>query len=326
MKCNKVFIMATAAVMIAQNILAQDDMYFTPRKKAQGATAVTSQVVDDDAPYRYRIPADATDEEYVDYGNSDRDVDEYNRRGSSAGDYSQRPVYDDSVTISRQEYEDYAYSRQMERFDDYNGRFTLIVNDPWYYDSWYSPYYDSYYWGTSWYYPWYSSYSWYDPWYRSSYWGWGYGWHRPYYSYYRPYYYRPYYGRTSYRRGGYITNRSTPYGRSSYGYGNRSNSVYRGGSSASRGSARTPQTPSSTRRSTFGNNSSRGGYIGNSSTYGGSSSSTRSSGSFGNSSTTRSSGSFGNSGSFGGGGTRSGGGGFSGGGSRGGGSHGGGRR
>ena len=81
MKCNKVFIIATAAVMIAQNILAQDDMYFTPRKKAQGATTVTSQVVDDDAPYRYRIPADAADGETVDYGNSDRDVDEYNRRG-----------------------------------------------------------------------------------------------------------------------------------------------------------------------------------------------------------------------------------------------------
>ena len=122
MKCNKVFIIATAAVMIAQNILAQDDMYFTPRKKAQGATTVTSQVVDDDAPYRYRIPADAADGETVDYGNSDRDVDEYNRRGGSAGDYSQRPVYDDSGTISRQEYEDYAYSRQMERFDDYYGQ------------------------------------------------------------------------------------------------------------------------------------------------------------------------------------------------------------
>ena len=212
MKCNKVFIIATAAVMIAQNILAQDDMYFTPRKKAQGTTTVTSQVVDDDAPYRYRILADAADGETVDYGNSDRDVDEYNRRGSSAGDYSQRPVYDDSVTISRQEYEDYAYSRQMERFDDYNGRITLIVNDPWYYDPWYSPYYGSYYWGTSWYYPWYSSYSWYDPWYRYSYWGWSYGWHRPYYSYYRPYYYGPYYVRTAYRRVGWLTQRTTPYG------------------------------------------------------------------------------------------------------------------
>lgn len=318
MKYNKFFIIATAAVMIAQNILAQDDMYFTPRKKAQGATAVTSQVVDDDAPYRYRIPADAADGETVDYGNSDRDVDEYNRRGG----YSQQQAQDDSVTISRQEYEDYVYSRQMERFDDYNGRITLIVNDPWYYDPWYSPYYGSYYWGTSWYYPWYSSYSWYDPWYSRPYWGWGYSWNygrwHAHYAWHRPYYgyHRPYYGYTGYRRGGYVNGRPVV---------NRGS--YRGVTSTRRGTINrngVVERNNTVRRSnafggtTSSSSSSRGGYIGNSRGYSG--------GSY-NGSTTRSSGNSFGGGSYSGGSTRSGGGGFSGGGSRGGGvSHGGGRR
>lgn len=336
------------ALASALGAWAQDDMYFTPKKKAKSQSAVTSEVVDADAPYRYRVPAEAVgdNDEEVDYGNSDRDVDEYNRRGSAYAGTPQSRYdeidSDDSVVISRDEYEDYQYSRNMQRFDGYNG-LTLVVNDPWYYDSWYwgSPYYSSLYWRSSWYDPWYS---WYDPWYRSSYWGWGYNyryswyggytWHRPYYSYYRPYY-----GRTTYRRGGYSSDRGTTYGRHSYGYRNRGGvthgSVSRGGNAANRGSVRNPPTASSTRRSTVNNSSSRGGYIGNGSNYGGNSSNTtRSSSSYGNSSSTRSNSSYGNSsstrssgGSSYGGGTRSGGGGgFSGGGSRGGGSHGGGRR
>ena len=192
-----------------------------------------------------------------------RDVDEYNRRGNYGSDYSKQPMYDDSVTISRQEYEDFAYSRQMERFDDYNGRFTLIVNDPWYYDLWYSPYYGSYYWGTSWYYPWYSSYSWYDPWYRPSYWGWGYRYHTGWYGYYgpyrygylwgRPYHHGRYYGYTGYRRGGYVNGRPVNGRGGRYGYGSGSVSTGRG-TATRRGSVQRNNTVR--RGNSFGGNSS----------------------------------------------------------------------
>ena len=107
------------AMLANVSVFAQDDdMYFTPSKdkvaEEQPKTSSYSYIDEDESEGEYRSGAM-------------RDVDEYNRRGNYGSDYSKQPMYDDSVTISRQEYEDFAYSRQMERFDDYNGRFTLIV-------------------------------------------------------------------------------------------------------------------------------------------------------------------------------------------------------
>ena len=333
----KFFALMVFAMFAGQGVWAQDDMYFTPKKKAKSQSVVTSDEVDADAPYRYRIPSE-TDNEIEDYGGSGRDVDEYNRRGTSYGSTPQSHYEaidaDDSITISREEYEDFVNSRNMQRFDGYSG-LSVVYNDPWYYDSWYwdDPYYSSWRWNSSWYYPWYSSYSWYDPWYRYSYWGWRYGgyyngwyghyaWHRPYYGH------RYWGGYTNYRRGGYVNGRSISHRNNGGGYGGYRHNSGRTGNvrNPRNSSSSTNSTPTSVRRNSFGTNSSSGGYMGNSRGYSnGSSSSSRSNSSFGSSSSS----SMGNSssGSFGGS-TRSSGGGFSsGGGSRGGGgSHGGGRR
>ena len=259
---NKFFAMMAFVLLAGQGAWAQDDMYFTPKKKAktQSQGVITSEVVDVDAPSRYRISADASDEDDAYYGGSDRDVDEYNRRGTYGAQrqsqYEEIGVAD-SVTISRDEYDDYVNSRNMQRFDGYSG-LSVVVNDPWYYDSWYGPYYNSWRWGTSWYYPWYTSYSWYDPWYsswydpwyRSSYWGWHYG---SYYGGWRSHYtwHTPYYG---YRyRGGYVNtcggivngHRASSRGGSYYGghhSDNRSGSASRGVRGSRSGSRATSTT------------------------------------------------------------------------------------
>lgn len=262
---NKFFAMMAFVLLAGQGAWAQDDMYFTPKKKAktQSQGVITSEVVDVDAPSRYRISVDASDEDDAYYGGSDRDVDEYNRRGTYGAQrqsqYEEIGVAD-SVTISRDEYDDYVNSRNMQRFDGYSG-LSVVVNDPWYYDSWYGPYYNSWRWGTSWYYPWYTSYSWYDPWYsswydpwyRSSYWGWHYGsyyggW-RSHYTWHTPYYGYRYRGGYVNTRGGIVNgHRASSRGGSYYGghhsdrYDSRSGSASRGVRGSRSGSRATSTT------------------------------------------------------------------------------------
>ena len=202
---------ALPLTMVAQD----DDMYFVPAKKSTAVRTQTS-VAPRPAP--------------VYYSGSNRDVDEYNRRGGSyyqvvSNDSTgndiidfngELGVYPDSVQT-----EDYALTRQMSRWDGYepeeayregyrDGRMnSLSWHSPWYYSSYY-PWYD----------PWY-----YDPWYYG-YYGWYGGWYDPWYygySYYHPWYhsywyggYYPYYG----GGGGYITTTRTSgtqhHGRISY--------------------------------------------------------------------------------------------------------------
>ena len=191
---------AMPLTMMAQD----DDMYFVPKKETAAKSTVT-----------YSSPRSTY------YSGSNRNVDEYNRRGGSyyepvAGDSlsdiidfsAVKGVYPDSVAA-----DDYQLTRQLSRFDDYQpssdktywegyeaGRnSSLAWHSPWYYNSyypWYTGWYDPWYYNT-WYDPWYYS-TWYDPWYY----GYGYyGWHRPYYydSWYGGYHYRParYYGYVS---------------------------------------------------------------------------------------------------------------------------------
>ena len=129
--------------MFAQN----DDMYFTPKKTDRKAEA----------------KKEVTTERPVYYVGSDREVDEYNRRGQFRSNYQKllgdsiandiidfdmtQGVYPDSTyeapqTVYGEPYQfddfddDYTYSRQLYRFDGFY--------DPWFY-GWYghSPYWYS---------------------------------------------------------------------------------------------------------------------------------------------------------------------------------------
>lgn len=328
----KFFALMAFVLFAGQGAWAQDDMYFTPKKKAKSQSVVSSEVVDADAPYRYRIPDGNTVEDDADayYSGSERDIDEYNRRGTSYNGTPQSHYEeidaDDSITISREEYDDFVNSRNMQRFDGYSG-LSIYVNDPWYYDSWYwgSPYYYNTWRYNSWYYPWYTS-SWYDPWYYGSwrYGGYYNGWYGGYYSWHRPYYGHRHWGGYVNTRGGIVnghraSNRSGSYSNrgvrgvrsgSTNGY-NRNSTTARGNAFGNRSNASTTRSNSSSsnsgsRSTGITPRSSSYGNYGNSSYS--NSSTTRSSG-YSSGSTTRSSG----SGSFSsGGGSR--GGGFSGGG------------
>lgn len=155
--------------------VAQDDMYFTPKKK-------------DKKEVREYLPPKR-------HTGCDRNIDEYNRRGNFRSRYNvidsdstANDIIDFAETMPSDtlyyngsggydEEDDYTCSRRMSRFDDYYWR------DPFYWDTWYgSPYwYGSAYWYGSPY--WYARYGWgwYDPWYYGGwyspyYWGWG-GWH-----------------------------------------------------------------------------------------------------------------------------------------------------
>lgn len=258
------------------NVAAQtDDMYFTPSKKAKTETAAQ--------------PTEAQ------YAGSDRDVDEYNRRGKYWSHYQKigsdekgndiiqfsqgNGVYPDSLVLDTTyvvnpmqdtSETEYVYSRRLSRFDDFYG--------PWGYYSWgYYPWYDSYYY--PWSYPWYYR-SWYgNPYYYSYYSPWGYyGWYGyPYYGWYGyPYYgyysYRPArpahytyntWGKTSdpaYRTGQFggrsNNNRTTRPARPTYNQNQQQNRSIWGGQSTSRST----YTPSHSNSGSFGG--SRGGGFG----------------------------------------------------------------
>ncbi len=274
------------------DMLAQDDLYFVPNKKADQTTD------------KYGMPKDTY------YVGSNRSVDEYNRRRSSyeviEGDTAKNDiiefsavqgVYPDSLKT-----EDFEMTKNLSRFDDYDvsdnsafwagyraGRDTWGWHSPWYYsrfgwyDPWYSPWYGSYYW--RWYDPWYYGYGgWYDPWY-----GWGYPYYRPYYVWYVPSYRvggrgHSYIGTGSHRRdGSTYANRGiyrSGYGQRGSTAGSHSNSSLRrkmnalGGSRSRTGSSYRPSYNGSygsrSSGSYSGGSRSSGSYGGGSSSFGGS--------------------------------------------------------
>ncbi len=179
---KRMIILILAIGAFVTDAMAQDDMYFVPTKKNVEKSAA-----------EYGIPADTY------YAGCDRTVDDYNRRRStvqpidSAGNDvitfdEVAGVYPDSSADGT---DDYKYTRNMSRFDDYDwyepywagyadGRF-----DNWgYYSSWTwgYPYYGyrSWYWGYPYHY--YSSWYWDRPWY-------GGGWHGHYVPHYGGYAY-----------------------------------------------------------------------------------------------------------------------------------------
>lgn len=344
---NKLFLLSLAIGLTPLCVNAQDDMYFTPKK---------DKTINKTAAYHNPRP--------VYHSGSDRDVDEYNRRGFSSSytsidDTLAADAIDfdgntpDSLYVAKQkgkyskgrygkyhEYsddEDYDYYWRARRFDDD----FFWTYDPWYYDDpWYRSYYGyygSYYtfgWGRPWRYGYYSYYGgWYDPWYYSySRWydPWYYGWNRPYWGMavtYRPS--RPG-GVTGTSNHGWVGRPGSAGG--SFGHGPRNNtnpSLYRGSNSASSRNTDTYNRQITTRRNTdFSNhrrNNDNFSQSRNNDTF------RRGNDNFSQSNYRNSpsfeGGSFNRGGNFSSGGNRGGGGGFSGGGGRsGGGGHFGGRR
>lgn len=304
---KKVLITSLVAAVLPLASIAQDDMYFSPKKD--------KKVKIENAAY--------ANFSYKDYPGCNRDVDEYNRRGKGSpyqmlgNDSSNIDVIDfygvtpDSIygigERSRQKRYDYAwdedydnsYSYRMRHFDDF------WFYAPWFYDSaYYSPWYGYYCYG--WRRPW--NYGWYDPWY--DYWGWN----------------HPYWGPAIvYRYNGNVT------GTSNHGWvggdshrnvsfsGNRGNSNfsgYRGSNSKSnknvdaynRQTGHTGNNSGYRRNNSFGNeqnrqqsiNYDRNAMYNNNSPY-------RNNSSFGSGSSVNSGSSFGGGGGFSGGSGRSGG-------------------
>ena len=182
---------AMPLAMMAQD----DDLYFVAKKKK----ASKVEQVKEYAPVVAPQPKAKSSYEVIDGDTTKLDVIDF---------AEVKGVYP-SDTL---ETEDYALTKKMMRFDDYDvssnaafwagynaGRSTWLTwHSPWYYsryglyEPWYNSYWYNYYspWYYSWYDPWY--YGWYDPYYSS--WGWPYYGYHSWYSYYwHGGYYDPYY-------------------------------------------------------------------------------------------------------------------------------------
>lgn len=197
---RKFVLLSLLVSILPLSAIAQDDMYFSPKKdKAEKHVEVSSV---DRSGY---------------YIGSNRSVDEYNRHGLSSryqiigNDTTASDVIDfygntpDSAYVGKKNIvkygkdgyydddNDYSYARRMRYFDDF-----FWYDDPWLYGyPYYGPYYGyyGYGWGRPWRYGYYGYAGWYDPWYYGGYYGgwydpWYYGWNRPYWGpsvAYRPY-------------------------------------------------------------------------------------------------------------------------------------------
>ncbi|MBP5278104.1 MAG: hypothetical protein J6Z18_06435 [Prevotella sp.] len=309
---KKLVLLTILMGVLPLSMMAQDDMYFTPKKGAKEAKSAAVSKVNDDKP--------------VYHTGSNRNVDEYNRRGKF-GSYFEKigtdslgndiiefhsSAEDLSDTLNVYPYEsvqydpedDYLYSRRMNWFDDF------YWYDPWYFRySGYNPYFYGR-WG--WWDPWFTGYyGWYGGWYDPLFYGWGgrfdYYWGRPYgYGYYG-------WGIPSY----HVSYGNSVTGTSNHGYVSRPASrntavtAGRGHFGGYRGNGQTTQTYNRTRAAASSNsnmNRGNGRFVG--STSNSNNSSTRSyTPSYSGGSYSSGGGSFGGSsgGSSGGGGGRSGG-------------------
>lgn len=202
---NRLLITIIAACFSATALMAQDDMYFKPRKKAEIA-----KEKEEIAKQRSYITYEEEDGQPVFHVGSNRDVDEYNRRGSYArkhtevcndstgndiidfqvgdGKYSLPAdsnavdtVYADASYSKHYDADDFKYTQRLALYDDFYGPYWgpwRYHFHPWYYDPFYDPWFDP--WFDPWYDPWF-----YDPWYHrhwgypsawyyGPHWGWGY--------------------------------------------------------------------------------------------------------------------------------------------------------
>ncbi len=286
---NRIFLASLVLGALPLTMVAQDDdMYFVSSKKTVERTSSNG------------MPRSTY------YCGSQRDVDEYNRRGQShyevistdtTGndiiDFSaEKGVYPDSTqaTDSILAAGDYALTRKMARYDGYDNYIAYRDGyrdgryDEWRSSSWYYPWYDSYwYWRDPWFYdPWYPGYYWYRP----------YGWHVYHYGWHGPYYYggvryigragSQNHGRISYNNPRGISNgRSTRYSSGTFGgrsinrgtynssTATRSTSSFGGSRSASSSYSRSSSSSSGGSRSFGGSSSSFGGSRSSGGSFGG---------------------------------------------------------
>lgn len=189
------------------SLMAQDydDIYYDASKSSSSSKAKTSKVVTPAKTVAVygEVPEKYKEAVQVNYS-TDRDVDEYNRRGAYEPNYEVTltgdTIYYDNDTIYE---EAFANTRRIERFYnpdivilsdddelvdlyyDESPTINLIVGSDWGYGSFYDWGYSYYPWYTGWYSPWYTG--WYSPWY--------YSWHHPWHSYHwywgYPGYYSP---------------------------------------------------------------------------------------------------------------------------------------
>lgn len=250
-------IVALAGTVPLTSMAQDDDLYFTPKKESKVEKMAERTPVAERPTY---------------YCGSNRDVDEYNRRGKLKSYYQKvgtdslgndviefrsgdgRYVSEqDSIAVypgSETYYDDddYVCSRLLGMYDDFYGWY-----DPYFYGYWGRPYWRGWY---GLYDPWY--YGWYDPWYYGSWYGWGYphalyGWN----GWYGGPAYRSYGGYTGTRNhSGYIAGAGT-----GSNFGGRRTLGTRPGSFGGRRAVSNGSNRSSNRfggqRSTYNNNSSR---------------------------------------------------------------------
>ena len=265
MKARTLLFVAMAAMSL--NGIAQDDMYFVPKKKSKTEKNVSTSSTEKNL---VRKDGNGAPVEY--YTGQLRDVDDYNRRGKTGRNVTimtetdtfevdeSRLVMDEqgnyvlAADNGRKAprlndgyyddyYDDYLYSARLSRFHGYGYPYYAIY-DPFYYDPYYSFYYDPWYYGSywNWYGGWHGYYSWYNPWYYGYGWGGHYAWYPTYHHH-----------STS---GGGTPHRGMNGGR---GYASNGGSL-RGTSSSSRGytSSRTAGNALTNRGTSYGSRGDRG--------------------------------------------------------------------
>ena len=206
---KKFFMISVLMVALPLSMVAQDDLYFVPKKKRAEVVEVTTPI-NNRVKSQYEVIQNDSTNDIIDFD-------------------GQKGVYPDSIVT-----EDFELTKRMQRFDDYDlsdnaafwagyhlGRDTwnwgLSWHSPWYYTryGWYGGFYDPWYYG--YYDPWYYGYyGWRDPWYYGyydpfyyGYYGYYYPWRYGYYGYYSvgyPYFVDVYYGGAPRR---YSANRTT---------------------------------------------------------------------------------------------------------------------
>ena len=229
-------LLLTALLMVVPfNLMAQDDLYFVPSKKAKQEAREQAEREARTITVIFDQEDDVWDQEVdPDYHTGTlRDADDYNRRvrgHDHPKTFGEIRVGNDTLYIteeqlaledslrqlsqSQQHYEDeedYNVSSRLVRFHGglrspyywdyyYDWAYDPFFYDPWYYGPGYSGWYGPYY-GPAYRHGWYG---WYDPWYDFG-WGWNsyLGFYGGYYNYYGPGYWGGGYVGPGYAGGGY---------------------------------------------------------------------------------------------------------------------------
>ena len=224
---KKIFLVSLVLACLPALTMAQDDLYFIPKKKAEKQVSTTVKVANDKAATSTQTTPGTT-VIVKDVKGDVRDVDEYNRRYTSRDNTFS--MENDTLYIEEKPYnergewvngfegtqDDYEYAMRIVRFR--NPRYAIPVSSPLYWDviytlpSWEWNVFDdglyayvfptysnrlwwdwrwNYAWGSSWSYHWGWHSPWWNSWYGPGYWG-GY-WGHHHHHYWHPHYHGPLY-------------------------------------------------------------------------------------------------------------------------------------